>query len=140
VQEYIEHEAELRIYYLDGRIHGFEIDKASPADLWTAPDRVGVRHVTPPLAIADATRRLAAAMSLRYGAFDFLVRDGSPVFLEVNPDGDWLWVERAARTDVITIDVAQMLADLHRAAVPGGGPTPPLSLLAFLASPPDSVR
>lgn len=134
VQEYVEHDAELRIYYLDGRLHGFEIDKRSPADLWTAADRVGVRYITPPAAVAAATRRLATAMSLYYGAFDFLVRGGSPVFLEVNSDGDWHWAERKARTRAVTLGVAAMLADLHREAIPVGYGTPPLDLLAFLTA------
>lgn len=137
VQEHVEHEAELRIYFLDGRIHGFEITKESPADPWLAPDRVGVRLVTPPSAVADATRLLAAAMSLRYGAFDFLVRDGTPVFLEVNPDGDWRWAERRAGTNVVTLGVAAMLADLHRKAA-SAERAPPVELLTFLAGPPRS--
>jgi hypothetical protein len=129
VQEYVEHDTELRVYFLDGRVHGFEVDKSSPADPWLAPERVGVRVCTPPAAVVDATQVLAAAMSLRYGAFDFLVRAGTPVFLEVNPDGDWRWAERAAGTDAVTAGVAAMLAELHRAALPAG---PPVDLLGFL--------
>lgn len=132
VQEYIEHDAELRIYYLNGQLHAFEVDKHSPADLWTSADRVGVRCVTPPAAVAAATELLATVMSLYYGAFDFLVRGGSPVFLEVNPDGDWQWAEQRARTTAVTLGVARMLADLHREALPDGYCTPPLDLLTFL--------
>lgn len=134
VQEYVEHDVELRIYHLNGQIHGFEIDKESPADPWLAPDRVGVRPVPPPAAVVTATRLLATAMSLRYGAFDFLVRDGTPVFLEVNPDGDWRWVERGARTSAVTLGVAAMLADLHREAACAGDHAPPLDLLTFLTA------
>ncbi|HUQ59590.1 hypothetical protein [Lentzea sp.] len=132
VQEHVEHDAELRIYYLDGRIHGFEITKESPADPWLAPGRVGVRMVTPSSAVAAATRLLATAMSLRYGAFDFLVRGGTPIFLEVNPDGDWRWAERGAGTGVVTLGVAAMLADLHREAAPADR-APPFDLLTFLS-------
>lgn len=134
VQEHVEHDAELRIYFLDGRLHGFEVTKDSPADHWLAPDRVGVRTVTPPAAVAAATRLLATAMSLRYGAFDFLVRDGTPIFLEVNPDGDWRWAERGAGTDAVTLGVAAMLAGLHREAAPAAS----FDLLGFLAGPPPS--
>jgi hypothetical protein len=136
VQEYLEHDAELRVYYLNGRLLVFEIDKQTPADPWTAPERVGVRRVAPPAAVATAARLLAAAMSLRYGAFDFLIRDGGPVFLEVNPDGDWRWAERRAGTNAVTLGVARLLADLHRDAVPGARPAPPVDLLAFLAAAP----
>lgn len=134
VQDYVEHDAEQRIYYLDGQLHAFEIEKESPAAPWTEPERVGVRAVSPSAEVAAATRLLATAMSLRYGAFDFLVRDGSPVFLEANPDGDWQWLERKAGTDAVTLGVARMLADLHRSAVPG--PAGSLDLTGFLAGRP----
>ncbi|WP_406095728.1 RimK family alpha-L-glutamate ligase [Kitasatospora purpeofusca] len=118
VQEYVEHEAELRVYFVGGQLHAFEVTKTAPADPWTAPDRLGVRALpSPPPEVAAATRTLAAAMSLRYGAFDFLLSAGTPVFLEVNPDGDWRWAERRTRTTPVTVAVAAMLAALHRAAL-----------------------
>ncbi|MFD9065327.1 hypothetical protein ACFVZ3_27845 [Kitasatospora purpeofusca] len=118
VQEYVDHEAELRVYFVGGQLHAFEVTKTAPADPWTAPDRLGVRALpSPPPAVAAATRTLAAAMSLRYGAFDFLLSAGTPVFLEVNPDGDWRWAERRTRTTPVTVAVAAMLAALHRAAL-----------------------
>ncbi|MFD0276452.1 hypothetical protein ACFVHB_21460 [Kitasatospora sp. NPDC127111] len=132
VQEYVEHEQELRVYYVAGRLHTFEVTKTDPADPWLAPDRVGIRPVDPPPAVASATRALAAAMSLRYGAFDFLLSAGTPVFLEVNPDGDWHWAEQRTRTTPVTTAVTTMLATLHRRALPT---PPPFDLLAFLTAP-----
>jgi hypothetical protein len=136
VQEYVEHEAELRVYYADGRVHGFEIGKEGPSAPWTDAEGVSVSYATPPPPVVAATEALAAAMSLRYGAFDFLIRAGEPVFLEVNADGDWLWAERKARVGTVTVAVARMLAVLHwqaRRALPSGGPGPgPFDLLAFL--------
>ncbi|WP_380283346.1 hypothetical protein [Kitasatospora purpeofusca] len=118
VQEYVEHEAELRVYFVAGRLHAFEVGKADPADPWAAPERLDVRPLpSPPPAVAAATRALAGAMDLRYGAFDFLLSAGTPVFLEVNPDGDWRWAERRTRSTPVTAAVAAMLAELHRAAV-----------------------
>jgi hypothetical protein len=87
--------------------------------------------VTPP-AVDSAARLLAAAMSLRYGAFDFLLRDAAPVFLEVNPDGDWRWAERGARTAAVTLAAARMLTRLHREARPGDG-AGSFSLIGFLS-------
>jgi hypothetical protein len=127
VQEHVEHEAELRVYYVAGRIVAFRVTKAAPDEPWTAPARVGARLTDAPPAVTAATTRLAAAMSLRFGAFDFLVRDGEPVFLEVNPDGDWRWAEQRAATTAVTEAVAAMLAALHHATPPA-----PSGLLAFL--------
>lgn len=132
VQEFIEHEAELRVYYVAGQVHGFEVRKDSPASPWEDPARLGVRSIVTPPAVASAARLLASAMSLRYGAFDFLLREGTPVFLEVNPDGDWRWAERRARTAAVTLAAAQMLTELHREARPGDG-AGSFSLIAFLS-------
>lgn len=139
VQEYVEHDAELRAYFAAGRVHAFEVSKDSPAGPWADPDRTQVRHVTPPPAVVAATHALASAMGLRFGAFDFLIRDTAPVFLEVNPDGDWRWAERKSQTMVVTHAAAQMLADLHhagrRAIPPARGGGRPFDLLAFLSAP-----
>jgi hypothetical protein len=132
VQEFIEHEAELRVYYVHGQVRGFEVRKDSPASPWKDPARLWAASITTPPAVESATRVLASAMSLRYGAFDFLLRDGSPVFLEVNPDGDWRWAERAARTASVTLAAAQMLTELHRQARPRDN-LDSFSLVAFLS-------
>jgi hypothetical protein len=140
VQEYVEHDAELRVYYAAGRIAAYEVSKDSPAALWTGPAGVRVRPVDPPASVEAATRLLACAMALRFGAFDFLIRDGTPVFLEVNPDGDWRWAERMSRTALVTLAAARMLTELHhemRQAMPRtvDHGIKPLNLLAFLSRP-----
>jgi hypothetical protein len=114
VQEYIEHSAELRVYWVHGQVHAFEISKISPVGPWLAADQVEVRLVEPPSAVVSATRCLAAAMEIQYGAFDFLMRDGTPFFLEVNQDGDWRWIEGKAGVASVTLSVAKMLCSLHQ--------------------------
>ena len=140
VQEYVEHDAELRVYYAAGRIQAFEVDKDSPAAPWTAPEEVRVRPVDSPAAVVTATRLLASAMALRFAAFDFLIRRGRPVFLEVNPDGDWRWAERMSRTTLVTLAAARMLTELHHEMRQDMPRTvdhgiKPLNLLAFLSGP-----
>jgi glutathione synthase/RimK-type ligase-like ATP-grasp enzyme len=140
VQEYVEHDAELRVYYAAGRIAAYEVSKDSPAAPWTDPAGVRVRPVESPASVDEATRLLASAMGLRFGAFDFLIRAGTPVFLEVNPDGDWRWAERMSRTTLVTLAAARMLTELHhemRLAMPRtvDHGIKPLNLLAFLSRP-----
>lgn len=138
VQEYLEHDRELRVYYVAGQLYGFEISKDGPAGPWLAPGRVRARSVAVPPAAASAARRFAAALPLRFGAFDFLVRDGTPVFLEVNVTGDWRWAEALAGAEPVTLAAARMLCDLHWPAcrmVPGRHPPGqgPFDLLGFLS-------
>jgi hypothetical protein len=138
VQEYVDHDCELRVYYVNGEVLTFQVRKESPADLWLASDRVQVREVEPPGLVVSATRRLAAGLALRFGALDFLLRDGSPVFLELNPDGDWRWAEDKSATTQVTMAVARMLRRLHLQArdhrLPAGGrPADSFDLLRFLS-------
>jgi hypothetical protein len=137
VQEYVEHDTELRVYYVDGHLECFEVGKASPADPWLAPDRVTARLAATPPGVARDVRRLAAAMSLRYAAFDFLLRDGRAIFLEANPDGDWRWLEAKAGQCPVTSAVGRMLSGLHHARCSGSAP---FNLMAFLSGGPAEAR
>jgi glutathione synthase/RimK-type ligase-like ATP-grasp enzyme len=144
VQEFIEHEQELRVYYIHGEVIGFAVGKAQPADLWVRPEQVTAVLAAVPAAVAAATRSLATAMSIQYGAFDFLISEGEPVFLEVNLAGDWRWIESRTGTTPVTTAVAGMLRDLHLAAdanarQAAGTGSPPLDLLAFLGGQPGSL-
>src|SRR5262249_18560977 len=65
VQEYVEHDAELRVYYVDDEVLGFEVAKEAPADLWVCADQVRVRQVSLPGPVISAARRLAAGLALR---------------------------------------------------------------------------
>lgn len=122
VQEYVRHSRELRVYHLDGGLCAFEVTAADPAARWTDPDEVTVRHVACPPAAADVVAGLCAAWGLRYGAFDLLVdaRD-EVVFLEANPDGDWLYYEHRAGWHGVSFMAAVMVrALLDRSSSRGG--------------------
>ncbi|MGW1770923.1 hypothetical protein [Streptomyces sp. NPDC002104] len=113
VQEYVPHQRELRVYQLDGGICAFEVRKPDPSSPMTDPDSVTVTRVDCPRSAAEAVRTLCAAWNLRYGAFDLLVSDtGDVVFLEANPDGDWLWFERKARWHGVSFMAAVMVREL----------------------------
>ncbi|MGX6602228.1 hypothetical protein ACWKSP_08865 [Micromonosporaceae bacterium Da 78-11] len=113
VQEYVPHLRELRIYHLDGGLCAFEVRTQHPAQMWTDPAAVTVTRVECPPAAAAAVRLMSATWGLRFGAFDLLVRSsGEPVFLEVNPDGDWLWYERRAGWRGVSFMAAVMVHEL----------------------------
>jgi hypothetical protein len=113
VQEYLPDARELRVYHLDGGVCAFEVEKPSPASPWTDPGSVTVTRTDCPPAAAAVVAALCAAWRLRYGAFDLLVGgSGEPVFLEANPDGDWLWFERRARWHGVSFMAAVMVREL----------------------------
>jgi hypothetical protein len=117
VQDYVDHDLEIRAYYIGGQITTFSIGKEYPAQLWLQPEQVTAEQIDPPAAVADAVRALAEAMSLEYGAFDFLSAGRIPVFLEMNVSGDWCWLEKKAGGALVTEAVTSMLAEFHREAL-----------------------
>ncbi|MFE6335230.1 ATP-grasp ribosomal peptide maturase [Streptomyces sp. NPDC057798] len=55
-----------------------------------------------PEPVASAVRRLMERLSLRYGAADFVVDpDGQWTFLEVNPCGQWDWIQGATGLPIV---------------------------------------
>ena len=60
------------------------------ADPFTIPHRIVDLDPT----VEAALRRMLAQYGLHYGAIDMIVTpDGEYVFLELNPNGQWLWIE-----------------------------------------------
>jgi len=99
-QARVEKAHELRVTVMGGhvvtaRLRSQELEatrldwRAAGAQLRVEPDRL-------PPAVEEACRRLMRALGIYFGAFDFIVTpEGEHVFLEVNPAGQFLWVEEA---------------------------------------------
>ncbi len=115
LQEYVDHDQEIRVYYADGQVAAsFAVTKPGPGAEWLDSGRVSAERIEVPSALADAVAAIADALSIKYGAFDFLDADGVPVFLEVNIAGDWCWLETKIGAAPVTMAVATMLASIHR--------------------------
>jgi hypothetical protein len=139
VQEHIDHQLEVRAYYVCGQIAAaFAITKAGPSQPWLDPDAVTTELIEPKPELTYAVTGLAEALGLTFGAFDFLISAGTPVFLEVNTAGDWLWLERKVGASPVTTAVVHMLQSMHKLSV-ASGPTAAdrrsggLNLLSFLS-------
>jgi len=67
-----------------------------------------------PMDIAEKCTSLVHALDLKFGCIDLIVRpDGEYVFLECNPNGQWLWIELATGQR-ISVAIAEFLMDEHR--------------------------
>lgn len=72
-----------------------------------------------PEEIAQGCLNVLRQLGLTFGAFDFcLDRDGQYVFLEVNPSGQWLWMEKGLNLP-ISLHLARLLAGLESPLEPG---------------------
>lgn len=61
---------------------------------------VTYRAAKPPARVARAVRRLVSSYGLRFGALDFVVdAAGTWYFLELNPNGQWAWLDLVGGAD-----------------------------------------
>lgn len=116
LQEAIEKDHELRVTIIGDRLFNCRIDSQGVEGAeqdWRAVDTIKLPHRIEPLR-ADVDAALRAYLKhcgLRFGAFDLIVTpEGEHVFLELNPNGQWYWVELATQAPM-----AEAMADLLEA-------------------------
>ncbi|MCT9934256.1 ATP-dependent carboxylate-amine ligase [Planotetraspora sp. A-T 1434] len=113
VQEYVPKRVELRVTVVGRRVFAAEIhsqaSNRSRLD-WRRYNTDVTPHRVHPLP-CDVTRRclaMADRLGLLYGAFDLILTpEGEYVFLEVNPNGQWLWIE-----ELTGLPISQAICDL----------------------------
>ncbi len=112
LQEYVPG-VDVRVTVVGGRLFAAAIDARgtfSPHDFRNAFDEARVERCALPRDVARRLRALLSELGLSYAAIDLRRRDdGEHVFLEVNPSGQWLFIERQTGMP-ITKAVAELLA------------------------------
>jgi hypothetical protein len=111
-QKRIEKAYELRVTVVGSKIFCVRIDSQSgSAKLdWRNDYSVNMEPSTLPEDISRRILALMKAMGLNYGAMDFCVtHDGQQVFLEINPVGQYLWLEQRCQLP-ISLELARLLA------------------------------
>ncbi|MEJ7810620.1 MAG: hypothetical protein WKG32_09460, partial [Gemmatimonadaceae bacterium] len=128
-QEFVPAAVDLRITIVGDRIFPAAIhsqETGYPVDFRMELETVRIEPATLPASVEEALHRLMARLGISYGAVDMRrTPAGEHVFLEVNPAGEWLFVERRTEQP-ITRALAELLAALDR---PGTGErtAPPFS-------------
>lgn len=110
IQEYIPKDYELRVTVVGERVFPCRIDSQEQQEDqgktdWRQGYDHGIRFVTCeiPEIVACRCRQFLHRMGLRFGAFDLILTPaGEYVFLECNPNGQWLWVELATGMPIST--------------------------------------
>lgn len=116
-QRRVDKRADVRLVYLDGRA----IAVALNATDGTGNQRLDIRRdemrdvaysgVTVPRETAEGVSGLMATYGLRFGALDFAIdADGRWVFLEVNPNGQWAWLDQVGACDAAQLFVDALTA------------------------------
>lgn len=109
-QQQVDKAYEVRLTVVDDVCFAVRIDSGSNAaalDWRSDYDNLSYSVVAVPDRIREAVRRLMARLRLRFGALDFIVTPhGEWVFLEINPNGQWAWLQ-----DATGLPIAAAIAD-----------------------------
>jgi glutathione synthase/RimK-type ligase-like ATP-grasp enzyme len=114
-QKYVPKAYEVRATVVGSRIFCGRIDSQASDETRTdwrrRPFDIDEEPITLPPDVEAKIHALMRSFGLVYGAFDFIVTpDGRHVFLEVNPAGQYLWVEAQTKLPITTA-LADALAD-----------------------------
>ncbi len=98
-QEKVVKSSDIRVTVVGNDVFAAEIlsqgRESSKVD-WRATDDPDLEHRPHilPSSLARQCLSLVSGLGLAFGALDFaLTRDGTYVFFEINPNGEWLWLE-----------------------------------------------
>jgi len=109
-QAWVPKDHEVRLTVVDEQFHAARIDARSEAaavDWRSDYDHLNYTVTEVPRDVRRATLALMRALRLRFGTLDFVVTpDGDWLFLEVNPNGQWAWIE-----DETGLPIAASIAD-----------------------------
>jgi len=115
LQEYVAKRAELRITVIGAELFVAQLDSqahSETCDDWRVASHLNISvpcsQGSVPDHVAVGIRQLMARLGLVFGCIDMIVTPtGEFVFLEINPAGQWSWIE-----DLTGFPLADRLADL----------------------------
>jgi glutathione synthase/RimK-type ligase-like ATP-grasp enzyme len=118
-QRYVEAEADIRVTAIGNELFAAAADVRTasyPTDVRLNLDVAYTAHRLPE-SVAAQLRRMMNELGLRYGAIDLrLTPEGRYVFLEVNPAGQFLYIEQATGQKIAAA-LAALLASADRSGV-----------------------
>lgn len=97
LQEKVPRQCDLRVTFIGRHCFTASVRTPSPTVDWRDP---AASATFSPAEINQELkakcRKMLSSLGLQYGAFDFIRRpNGEEVFLEVNPTGEWAWLENS---------------------------------------------
>lgn len=105
LQPLIEKEADIRVTVVGEKIFSAKIHSQEATDSeidWRRANRL-LHHSTTdlPKKIEDQCVQLVKLLGLNYGAIDFILdKSDNYIFLEINPNGQWAWIENRLNLNI----------------------------------------
>ena len=116
VQEYLKNKKDIRVAFIGDKLFSFQIlkeEKGIYGD-WRRikkEELLYVPFILPP-AVTISLKRMMDRLELRYGGIDLIESEGSFFFIEVNPTGEWYWLQSNTGIDLCGAIVGVLNNDL----------------------------
>ncbi|MCA4157717.1 MvdC/MvdD family ATP grasp protein [Priestia megaterium] len=92
-QSYQSKDYEIRLTIVNNQLFGVRIDSSDKVD-WRKENAVlQYTKINIPTSIAEKCLDMMKRLNLTFAAFDFIVSEGEYIFLELNANGQWMWLE-----------------------------------------------
>lgn len=111
-QEFLPKAYDIRVTIVGSKLFAVSIDSQSDPSAtidWRKTENPLLPHspITLPESLQRSLLELMSRLSLFYGAIDLvLTPDGRFVFLEINPNGQWLWID-----ETLSLGISQSIAE-----------------------------
>lgn len=99
-QQYIPKDYEVRVTIINGNCHTVRIDSKEKVDWRKSDNDNKYSEISLPKDIKEKCLLMLKKLELNFGAFDFIVQNGKFIFLEVNPNGQWYWLEEKLNLNI----------------------------------------
>lgn len=112
IQEKISNYRDIRVTVVASHVFAVEIEKNDTDNVdWRAPDIVkGYRKHILPDKIINQIHSIHNELNLTYSAFDFILTpNDNYVFLETNPAGEWVWLEKELDLNISDAIINELL-------------------------------
>ena len=132
VQNYVDAEADVTVVYVRGMTFAFELAREAFVEQTADWRQVALDQTAQnwkvhalPAKVAASIQSLMSDLTLDYGRIDFLLCSGEHIFLEVNCNGEWGWLDPLGRYGLLD----QILSEISPST-----PVHPIPTIAALRS------
>lgn len=99
-QEYVIKDYEVRATIINKNVYSVKIEASDKVDWRKSESRNLYSVIEIPKEIEDQCFQMMDKLNLKFGAFDFIVNNDKYYFLEINPNGQWYWLEEALNLNI----------------------------------------
>lgn len=99
-QEFIDKDYDLRITIIDNFFYSVKIVSGDNVDWRKSPKNTRYEIIEIPEELKQKCKSYLEILNMDFGIFDFVVLNDIYYFLEVNPNGQWAWLEDSLSLDI----------------------------------------